>query len=247
MTICPKSWIDLTRLDSGWMLESTSSRENQWRIWDTTLMHKDCIHSRKKCKLWCQLHRMWRNWKHSLEWYSILTKSRNDTSATISAATERGSLGMDEEGRSCFPKGQVPLGLLSTTGTLRSQPSTPLGLWCLTIRSRRCLVAHHARWLREACSLCFLFLGYSGEELLPTWQRSISHYLQSKTIPPIHLWKEVSIGIRPQTIDEYPGCTERHSRDDFCKTAVMGTYASCIWLQYCLPSRTQACYCRLSE
>ena len=50
----------------------------------------------------------------------ILTKPRNDTSASISASIERGFLGMDEEGRSCFPKGQVPLGLLLTTGTIWS-------------------------------------------------------------------------------------------------------------------------------
>ena len=31
-----------------------------------------------------------------------------------------------------------------------------------------------------------------------------------KTIPPIHIWKEVSTGIRLQTFDEYPGCRERH-------------------------------------
>ena len=45
-------------------------------------------------------------------------------------------------------------------------------------------------------------------------------------IPLIHLWKEVSTRILPQAFDEYPGRTERHSRDGFCKTAAMGTYAS---------------------
>ena len=120
MTICPKYWIDLTRLDlrldvGKCYFKRESVKNLGYRI-DAQGLHP----LEEKVQALVSAPQNVTELKPFLGMVQYnqkpLPKSRNDTSATISAATESNSLGMDEKGRSCFPKVQVPLGLLSTTG-----------------------------------------------------------------------------------------------------------------------------------